>query len=127
MIQGAVWPREEGVRYVRLPGVTSGHYLTPAPLEEDPAVTPANAVTPASLLERSSSAAIVDYAKVDIEGSESALLREATAWADRVRTLKVEVHHPYTIEECELDLRALGYETRRDARHAAAVIGVRLR
>lgn len=125
VVQGAIWPREEGVRYVRVPGVTSGYYLTPAALEEDPAVTPADAVTPTALLARSGPDAIVDYAKVDIEGAESPLLREDTAWAARVRTLKVEVHPPYTIEECELDLHALGYETRLDDRHAAAVVGVR--
>ena len=39
--------------------------------------------------------------------------------------MNVEVHEPYTIEECTEDLRALGFETRVDPRHWACVIGVR--
>ena len=125
VVEGAVGPRDEPVRYVRLAGATSGHYLTGAALEDDPAVTAATAISPASLLSRCGPGEVVDYAKIDIEGAESALLREETGWAGRVRTLKVEVHHPYTVGECRRDLQALGYETRVDPRQRAAVIGVR--
>ena len=48
-----------------------------------------------------------------------------TGWAPRVRTITVEVHEPYTIAECERDLRALGFTTRADPRHWACVVGVR--
>ena len=42
-----------------------------------------------------------------------------------MRTLTVEVHEPYTVEDCARDLEALGFETRVDPRHWACVIGVR--
>lgn len=125
VIEAAIWPRDGHVRYVRLTGATSGHYLTPAALEDDPAVTAATSVSPDSLLARSGPDATVDYAKIDIEGAEATLLREATGWAERVRTIKVEVHPPYSVEACEHDLRALGFETRLDQRQRTAVIGVR--
>jgi len=53
----------------------------------------------------------VDFLKVDIEGGEQILFTENTAWATRVRCLKVEIHEPYTLEECERDLQALGFMT----------------
>ena len=43
---------------------------------------------------------MVDYAKIDIEGAERELLRDNAGWAERVRTVNVEVHEPYTVEEC---------------------------
>jgi FkbM family methyltransferase len=51
----------------------------------------------------------VDYVKMDIEGAERDVLRRNTGWAERVRSIKVEVHPPYTVEECLEDLRALGF------------------
>ena len=39
--------------------------------------------------------------------------------------MTVEVHAPYTVEDCRHDLRELGFETRVDPRHWACVIGVR--
>ena len=125
VIQAAVWPHDGEMRYVRLPGVTSGHHLTQAALEDDPAVTSVHAISPRSLLALDGPDAVVDYAKIDIEGAERELLREETGWTERVRTMNVEVHEPYTAEECSEDLRALGFATRRDPRHWACVIGVR--
>lgn len=125
IVEGAVWPEDGELRYVRLPGVTSGHYVTEAALEADPAVTPAPAISPESLLAMSAAGSVVDYAKVDIEGAESRLLREHTGWAGRVRAMKVEVHAPYTVDDCRRDLDALGFVTRPDPRQAACVIGVR--
>ena len=99
--------------------------MTEAALEDDPAVTAVSAISPWSLLALDGAGAVVDYAKIDVEGAERELLRETTGWAERVRTVSVEVHEPYTVEECSEDLRALGFETRVDPRHWACVIGVR--
>ena len=66
----------------------------------------------------------VDYVKVDVEGAEAHLLRENTGWADRVGALKVEVHDPYTVDECLADVRSLGFAASRDTRHPACVVGV---
>lgn len=125
LIEAAVWPHDGEMRYVRLAGATSGHHVTEAALEDDPAVTAVHAISPWSLLALDGPGAVVDYAKIDVEGAERDLLREEAGWTERVRTVNVEVHEPYTIEECSEDLRALGFETRVDPRHWACVIGVR--
>lgn len=125
LIEAAAWPRDGQLRYVRLAGATAGHHVTDAPLGEDPAVAEIDALSPFSLLALEGPGAQVDYAKIDVEGAEAELLRVNTGWTSRVRTLAVEVHEPYTVEACEADLRALGYETRVDPRHWACVIAVR--
>ncbi len=65
----------------------------------------------------------VDFVKMDVEGAEREILADASAWADRVRAIKVEVHAPYTLEACRRDLERAGFETERDQRHRAALIG----
>ena len=125
VVEAAVWPWDGALRYVRLTGATSAHYVTAAALDEDPAVTPAQAISPAALLARSGPDPTVDYAKVDIEGAECELLRTRGDWAERVSAMKVEVHEPYTVEECRRDLAALGFSTRPDGRKEDCVIGVR--
>ena len=50
VIEAAAWPRDGELRYVRLAGATSAHHVTGAPLEADPAVTTAAALSPYSLL-----------------------------------------------------------------------------
>lgn len=125
VIEGGVWPDDGELRYVRFAGSTAGHHVTGAPFEDDLAVTGARAISPWSLLALEDREATVDYAKIDIEGAERELLSRNTGWAERVRTVAVEIHPPYSIEACERDLGALGYRTRRDPRHPAAVIGVR--
>lgn len=67
----------------------------------------------------------VDYVKMDIEGAESEVLRQHTGWADRVDSIKVEVHSPYSVADCLRDLRALGFEARPHQHHWACVEGVR--
>jgi FkbM family methyltransferase len=125
VIEAGVWPEDGELRYVRLDGFTSGHHVTGAAFEDDASVTAASAVSPSSLLALDGPDATVDFAKVDVEGAEQELLSRNTGWAEHVRTIAVEVHPPYTVESCERDLSALGYTTRRDSRHPAAVIGVR--
>jgi FkbM family methyltransferase len=126
VVQAGVWPEDGEIRYHRLAGGTSGHHVADIPegAREDGIVT-APAVSPDTLLSRAGARAVVDFAKVDIEGAERELLRAATDWAARVRSIKVEVHEPYTVAECESDLRAMGFDTRVDPRHWACVIGIR--
>lgn len=125
VIEAAAWPTDGQLRYVQLAGATSGHHVTSAGPDEDPAVTTADALSPYSLLALTGPEAVVDFAKIDVEGAEIELLRHNAGWADRVRTVTVEVHAPYTVDECRADLEALGFETRVDPRHWACVIGVR--
>ena len=125
VIEAAAWPWDGELRYVRLDGATAGHSVTDAPPEANPSVTRVTAISLASLLARGESDRPVDFVKVDVEGAERELLRENTRWATRVRTISVEVHEPYTVDECQADLRALGFRTRVDPRHWACVIGFR--
>ena len=126
IVEAAVWPREGELRYERFAGATSGHRVIELPASsEAPGLGRAPAISPATLLERAGPGAIVDYAKIDIEGAERELLRNGSEWAPRVTAITVEVHAPYTVAECEDDLRALGYTTRVDRRHRACVTGLR--
>jgi len=126
VVHGGVWPRDGELRYRHFSGGTSGHHVADLPeVAEGPGVRVAPAISLGALLARAGPDAVVDYAKVDVEGAERELLREGTGWAPRVRTITVEVHEPYTIAECERDLRALGFTTRADPRHWACVVGVR--
>lgn len=126
VLEGAVWPVEGELRYHHLAGGTSGHHVADLPAGAGgPGVRSARAISPATLLALAGPEAVVDYAKVDIEGSERELLRSGTAWAARVRTITVEVHDPYTAADCERDLRALGFTTRADSRRRQCVVGVR--
>ncbi len=79
-------PRDEQLRYVRLAGATSGHYVTDAALEDDPAVTAATAISPASLLRAAGRARSWTTRRSTSRAPSRALLREETAWAGRVRT-----------------------------------------
>ncbi|MCP5111802.1 MAG: FkbM family methyltransferase [bacterium] len=72
----------------------------------------------------------VDYVKMDIEGAEQEVLRDAGSWAERVRCLKVEVHPEkastlYTLGMCVEDLERLGFTCTLDARHHACVVARR--
>jgi FkbM family methyltransferase len=67
----------------------------------------------------------IDYVKMDVEGAEQRLLRQATSWARFVGCMKVEVHEPYSVDACVYDLRALGFTPAVDARHWACVLATR--
>ena len=126
VVQAGVWPEDGEIRYHRLAGGTSGHHVADVSRESTAGdVATAPALSPSTLLSRCGAGTTVDFAKVDIEGAERELLRTATGWADRVRSITVEVHEPYSTAECEADLQAMGFQTRVDPRHWACVIGIR--
>ncbi len=125
VIEAAAWPSDGELSYVRLAGATSGHHVTAAEPGSDPGVAVTDALSPFSLLALEGPDAVVDFAKIDIEGAELELLRRNSGWTRRVRSLAVEVHPPYTVADCQHDLRQLGFQTRTDPRHWACVIGVR--
>jgi FkbM family methyltransferase len=125
VVHGAVWTSDTDVFYAPLPGHTAGHRIggTGSDLPAGTVRVPAFSLD--TLLDRHAPDGPVDYMKMDVEGAESALLSEAVEWAHRVACMKVEVHHPYGVDECMRDMRALGFETRTDPRHWGCVIGVR--
>ena len=67
----------------------------------------------------------IDYLKMDIEGAERDLLRAPGRWARSVRSMKVELHQPYTPDQAMSDLAALGFSPQPDSRHKSCVCGTR--
>jgi FkbM family methyltransferase len=68
----------------------------------------------------------VDYVKMDIEGVEARLLSgEAARWAERVDSISLQVHDPYTLADCDRDLTALGFDAHVDPRRMNYIVGVR--
>ena len=119
IIRGAVWYEDGQVNFQATPGDEEAAHIV-----EDP--TQANEQAPAySLNKLFADHPVVDYVKFDIEGAEVQVLRRNTEWAKRVRSVKVEVHTPYTIAECRADLEALGFRTRIEPSHWASVVGFR--
>jgi FkbM family methyltransferase len=126
VLRAGVWPEDGEIRYHRLAGGTAAHHVADVPDGSEVAgVAIAPAISPGTLLTRSGPEAVVDFAKIDIEGAERELLAKGTDWTAKVRSITVEVHEPYTAEECERDLQALGFQTRVDPRHWACVVGIR--
>jgi FkbM family methyltransferase len=125
VVHGAVWTSDTEVFYAPLPGHTAGHRIGGTGPASPAGTVRVQALSLNTLLDRHAPDGRVDYLKMDVEGAESALLSETVEWARRVACMKIEVHYPYGVDECERDLRALGFETRTDPRHWGCVIGVR--
>ena len=82
-------------------------------------------ITAETLLGLALPARAVDYVHMDVAGAESELLREHGRWTAGVRAMKVEVHPPYTAEECCEDLRQLGFAAWSDSTSPRVVSAVR--
>jgi FkbM family methyltransferase len=67
----------------------------------------------------------VDYLKMDIEGAEAAILADPAEWCSRVRSIKVEIHSPFTAAECRAKLEAHGFTCWTDDQHWNCVCAVR--
>jgi FkbM family methyltransferase len=122
VLRGAVWTEDGVVTYTRPPGDEQGFHIDDSAGSGAPHAD-APAITLDGLLARVRGD--VDYVKMDIEGAEREVLRNNTAWAARVRSIKVEVHPPYSVEECMADLSELGFRAQRGEGHPALVVGVR--
>jgi FkbM family methyltransferase len=125
VVQAAVWPSDGEVEYAWDARDEQSFRAQAAGPAYDPAMRRVPAISLNSLLEREGPGAVVDLVKMDIEGAEQQVLSEHVAWAQRVRSIAVEVHEPYDVERCRHDLDALGFRTTIDDRHWAAVVGVR--
>jgi FkbM family methyltransferase len=103
VVQGAVWQEDGEVAYSD-EGLEIGHHVSGATGDLR---APAWSID--TLFERWTPDAEVDYVKMDIEGAEPSVLKLNTEWAQRVRAINVEVHEPYSVEECAADLEQLGF------------------
>lgn len=123
VIQAAVWIEDGGVRYRRWPGSEHGSTVVAAAMWDSP--TPdaeAGSLTLNRLLDRDDRR-LIDYVKMDIEGAERFVLHDNTAWSSSVRLISVEVHPPYTIEQCASALTRLGFRAAVQRRWPPCVIG----
>lgn len=125
VIQAAVWPDDGEIEYDLGARDEQSFRAQVARATGDATRVRARAVALNTLLEREGPDAAIDVVKMDIEGAEERVLSEHTEWAERVRTIIVEVHEPYDVSRCRRDLDALGFETTVDDNHWAAVVGVR--
>jgi FkbM family methyltransferase len=109
LVEAAVWDADGSVTY---DGCGGGQELGFHVGESTSAgSTRAPAICLNTLLERHGPKQTIDYVKMDIEGAEQRVLATNTDWADRVRSIKVEVHPPYTVAECTRDLERLAFRT----------------
>ncbi len=122
VIAAGIWTADGPVAYVRREGREVSHAITAGASD---ATAAAQAISLGSLL-NSVTSGLVDYVKMDIEGAERDVLRDGLSWAGRVRSIRVEVHPPYTVAECAADLARLGFVTSTEERRCAYVIGMRL-
>jgi FkbM family methyltransferase len=120
LIEGAVWPEDGRVAYDGDPGDEHGFRVV-SRAGQGRSVA---AISLNTLLERQGGAP-VDYVKMDVEGAEPELLRRNTQWAAHVRCLTVEVHGPYSVDDCRRDLQTLGFDASVSDRHWASVTGHR--
>ena len=114
LIHAGVWPHPGEVRYVRETARESGNRIVAD--GADDALSSAPAISMDALLDSIAGGAgeLVDFVKMDIEGSEAHVLTENTGWAGRVRMMLVEVHDPYGLNRCIEDLRGLGFDARQE-------------
>ncbi len=118
ILQGAVWIRDEPVRYRISRGNEYGAAVVAGGELE------VEGIAIGTLIARLGWD-VVDYVKMDIEGAEQDVLRTNTDWAEHVGSIKVETHGSYRREDCAADLEALGFSVELDERHPSAVAGIR--
>jgi FkbM family methyltransferase len=119
VLHGAVWP-EDGV--VTIEGKEAWGFRAHPYRDGDTAIS---AYGVSHLLDELG-AETVDFIKMDIEGAEMLVLKRAQDWITRVRCLKVEVHLPYSVEECISDLTAYGFRCAPDETHPHSVVARRM-
>jgi FkbM family methyltransferase len=119
LVHAGAWVSDGTVSYTRDPDRPQSFHI-----ESGPASASAPAISLNTLLQRCGWEQ-VDYVKMDIEGAEQRVLKENTAWAARVRSIKVEVHHGYGVEECVEDLTRLGFYATPIPRHRGGVTAIR--
>ena len=122
VIHAAIWSEDCEVTYDRRPGEAWGYHVG-IDDPSDPVIVTARTLD--SVLDSVFPDETIDYLKVDIEGAERQLLAVGGAWTERVRTLKIETHAPYSVERCLADLNRLGFSARPDDAHWGAVVARR--
>lgn len=116
--QCAVWPTRGMLHYERNGSLSSRYKVANYGSVEVRAVPVGDLLHPGET---------VDYMKIDIEGSEEALLTTAAEWSPSVKSMRVEVHGAYRVVDCIADLRPLGFHARPDPKLRSHVLATRSR
>jgi FkbM family methyltransferase len=99
VVEAALWSAPGQVKYAKQGGADAFRVT-------DAGDTTVDAITPNELRERYGRP---DYVKMDIEGAERSVLKQAAGWAVDVPAISVECHPPYALADCRSDLEALGF------------------
>jgi len=67
----------------------------------------------------------VDYLKMDIEGAEDRVFQGSLDWMDRVKSMKIEIHPPASIEACRNILDYHGFKCKNDDHHPSCLVAIR--
>jgi FkbM family methyltransferase len=119
ILQGAVWDHDGEVPYAPEQGHEYG-------LRAGAGAATAPALSMDTILAHVPAGERVDYMKMDIEGVEARLLSgPAARWAERVDSISLQVHDPYSLADCARDLAALGFEPAVDPRRMNYIRGLR--
>jgi FkbM family methyltransferase len=122
VLQGAVWTEDGEVPYVHELGNEYGFFVS----EADNSTHTAPALSIETIFSHLPADARVDWMKMDIEGVEAKLLSgPAAAWTERVDAIGLQVHDPYSLDDCAHDLEQLGFVPRVDERRGHFIVGVR--
>jgi FkbM family methyltransferase len=91
--------------------IVEGHYggLTHVVPQRVSTGAPVDGLPLTALLDRAGFD-FADLVKIDIQGDEAALFRDAQSWADRVGAIIAEVHPPCTVDEAAGLLAPHGFE-----------------
>jgi FkbM family methyltransferase len=120
ILQGAVWESDGEVPFVHETGHEYGFRVA------EGAASTTRALSLDTILSHVPAGERVDYVKMDIEGVEARLLSgPAAAWTARIDSISLQVHDPYTLDDCARDLAALGFSARVDPRRMNYIVGVR--
>jgi FkbM family methyltransferase len=68
---------------------------------------------------------IVDYLKMDIEGTEKFVLENPGKWINIVKSMKIEIHPPADITSCLQILKNYGFNCYKDDNHPMAIIAIK--
>jgi len=125
IVEGAVWPFDGEVQYEHSDTNQDGYTATARqPQGATNCTKYAQAFSIETLCNTYLPGREIDFVKMDIEGAERSVLKQNTAWAHRIRCIKIELHG-YEKRECIADLNNLGIKALPDARHPDAVVGAR--
>lgn len=120
LVHAAVWTENGTVAY----GGEAADAFHVTPGDPPRGARTAPALTLAALFDRLGLER-VDYVKMDVEGAEAAILAAPLDWADRVQSLKIELHPPAELDACRAALEGRGFSCGRDARHPHCLVAVR--